>query len=503
MRKNDLILLLLIFLIAYLLRVLFLPGLSLTFGYDQARDAYMAQQIISGHLKILGPPASAPGLYHGVFYYYVLAVGYLFGKNPIIAAYWIALLNAGTVFVIFYLTYLLTKNKTTALISSFLFAISFEASQYATWLSNPTIAVWTIPLMYLGLWTWTKERKPWGTVLAGIGLGLSIQSEIFLLYHSVPVFAWVFLNRRSINRKELTRFFTFLLISLSTMILAEFKFGFRGIPGIMSLLGTQDTIVASHSLGDFLILYLNQLGRVFAFSAYPENIGYGGAIVLAILIYSLYKWNKKKLTWEPFLGLWVLGHITVVSVGGTSTPFLLVGVAPGICILVGIFIKNFWDNKYKIIPATLLLVITLGNITMILKENSKGQTIFAIQKDMVLSKQLSAIDYTYKESNGNAFSINSLTSPLWVNIVWSYLYNWYGQEKFGYVPSWHGRSQIGLVSSLGETPKEVKNYYLIIEPPEGIPIRYLDETIKEEDSKSSLLDERYFGELRIQKRIKL
>ena len=47
---------------------------------------------------------------------------------------------------------------------------------------------------------------------------------------------------------------------------------------------------------------------------------------------------------------------------------------------------------------------------------------------MLLSKQIATIDYTYKLANGKPFSINSLTSPLWINIVWTYLYKWYGEK---------------------------------------------------------------------------
>lgn len=45
MKKKVIGLLLFIFILAYFLRVLFLPNFSLTFGYDQARDALHALQI--------------------------------------------------------------------------------------------------------------------------------------------------------------------------------------------------------------------------------------------------------------------------------------------------------------------------------------------------------------------------------------------------------------------------------------------------------------------------
>src|SRR5260221_612021 len=101
MAKKIIIPLIFIFVFGYFLRVMFLPSKTLTFGYDQARDAVNALEIAHGHLKIFGPPASQPGLFHGVFYYYVLAPFYLIGHgSPIVAAYGIALINALGVFLV-------------------------------------------------------------------------------------------------------------------------------------------------------------------------------------------------------------------------------------------------------------------------------------------------------------------------------------------------------------------------------------------------------------------
>ncbi len=505
MNRKYLTILLLIFLLAFALRVLFLPSLSLTFGYDQARDALHALEIATGHLKILGPPASTPGLYHGVFYYYVLAPAYLIGHgSPIIAAYWIAFLNALTVFIVFYLTFLMTKKVFPAFLAALLFAVSFEAAQYATWLSNPTIGIWTVPLIYLGLWAWVKEKKRWGAVVAGVGLGLSVQAEIFLLYHFVPVLIWLWMGRKKVKRNELITFGIFFLLSVSTMILSEVKFGFRGLSGFGQLAVASDANLAyAKSVGDYLILYLNQIGRIFAFNSYPGNIGYGGGFVIFLISLALYQWRKKELSWQPFLAAWLFSHLWVVTVGGTSTPFLMVGIGPAVSIIIAIFLSIWWEKRYKVLVLVVLAILVYGNISMILRENKNGSTLFAIQKDMVLSKQLPAIEYTYKESGGKPFSINSLTSPLWINIVWTYLYKWYGQPKYGYVPSWHGRDQAGLQDSLLPTPKDIKNYYLIIEPMGGIPTRYLDETVGAEDVYSRLVNEKYFGEIRVQKREKI
>ena len=499
MKKIHLLLVFFIFILAYFLRVMFLSKNSLTFGYDQARDAVISQQILKGDIKIQGPPASTPGLYHGALYYYVLAPGYLLGHgSPIVAAYWMAFLNALTVFVVFCLGYFLTKKVGVGVLASLLFAISFESTQYATWLSNPTLGVLTVPLMYLGLWLWINKKDKLGPILGALGLGFSTQSEIFLIYHIIPLAIWLFISRKSVTRKSLIIFGITFLISISTMIISEFKFGFRGLGGLSALaIGENANLAYAKSVGDYLILYLNQIGRIFAFNSYPGNIGWGGMFVIVLALYSLIK--KDRI--GSFLATWLFAHVWVVTVGGTSTPFLMVGIGPAVSLIIAYFISRWWEGKFKIASILVLIVLIYGNISMILRENPKGSTLFSIQKDMLLSKQIKAIDYTYSEAKGESFSINSLTSPLYINIVWTYLYKWYGLSKYEYIPYWHGHDQVGQLDTLEKINKPETDSFLIIEPMAGIPTQYLELMIGEEDSKTKLVDERYFGELRVQKRI--
>ncbi|MDP3733327.1 MAG: hypothetical protein Q8Q91_02180, partial [Candidatus Daviesbacteria bacterium] len=70
---------LLILVLTFALRIIYIPSGAVSFHYDMARDAFIALQIWNGDLKIQGPPTSTPGLYHGPLYYYLLAPFYGFG----------------------------------------------------------------------------------------------------------------------------------------------------------------------------------------------------------------------------------------------------------------------------------------------------------------------------------------------------------------------------------------------------------------------------------------
>jgi hypothetical protein len=428
---------------------------------------------------------------------------YAFTLNPLAAGYWMALLNSVTVFVVAYFAYLFTKNRYAALFTAVFYAFSFDAAQYATWLSNPTLGMVTVPLFYLGLWLWThldkKSRRVLPVVLTAVALGFSIQSEIFLAYHIVPLIIFLSIYRKNIQRKDLIVFAISFVLSLSTMIVSEVKFGFKGIGGVMSLLSTGDAVVAGHGLGDFVILFLNQIGRVYSAASFPGNVGYGAFLVIFPLFLFLKETNNKLTSWVFFLAVWLFSHASVVTVGGTSTPFLLVGISPAVSILLGIVAYKLFSNS-RILAFFFVLFIVLFQFKTIKVEDARGSSYFAIQKDLLISKETAAIDYMYSKSAGEPFTVNSLTSPLWVNIVWSYLFNWYGQSHYNYQPTWVGRGQEGQVISLVQAAKREKHHFLILEPMAGIPLQYLPDIISQEDAVSKLVEEKTFGEIRIQYR---
>ncbi len=506
MKRNTIAILFYIFVLAFLLRVLYLPQNALSFYYDQARDAFIVKQILSGDLKILGPPSSAQGLFHGVLYYYVLAPAYWLGAgNPVFVAYWIAFLNSVTVFVIYYFTYLLTKKRAAGFLGAFLFAISFEASQYATWLSNPALAVLSVPLIYLGLWMWLKEKKALGPVISAIGLGVSIQAEVFLAHHIIPIAIWLWIEKKNLLKKDVIKFITILGIILSSLILAEIKFGFKGFSGIASLLSGEDMWVRGKDIGDYIILYLNQIGHTFSDSLLPSYSGYGGALGIGLLWYALSTWNKKKrkitLTWQPFLLSYFLAHLLIVSLGDIGTPHLSAGIGVAIITLAAIVLSLSWPKR-KWLVTLIFVAILFSNITAIFSENKKGQAAFTIQKDMILSNQLKALDYTYQKADGDAFSINTLTVPLWVNTTWSYLYNWYGLKKYGYLPEWQGRDQVGqLGNNLPKASEDTKLHFFIKEPPQGLLKFHQETEAQAEEARSKLVEEVGFGDLMVQQRI--
>jgi Dolichyl-phosphate-mannose-protein mannosyltransferase len=499
LKNYSKIVLALIFIIALTLRWWYLPQKAISFAYDQARDAFVVQQLLGGHLKLLGPPVSGvPGLFHGVLYYYVIAPAYLFGHgDPVIVAYWLSFISSLGVFVVYFLTKLLIKNKTPALIAALIFAFSFEATQYANLLTNASMAVWFVPLIYIGLYLWINKSSKWAPIITGLAFGLSVQSEVALAYQLVPIVLWLYIFRARIKRKEILTFVLSFIVAISSMIVSEIKFGFTGASGIVYLLTGRDQLVQAKNLSDFIITFLDQSGKTFAYTMFPLNVVFGGLLGFLMTIFAL----KNKSLWSKFLATYIFAYLIALPFGGWNMRHILVGIAPAVSVFTGIFLWKYLGRN-KLIFSLILAVILGANLMKILTENINGQTIFPLQVDLVLSKEIAVVDYTYQRASGKPFSISTLTSPLFVNSLWSYLYNWYGNSKYGYLPNWVGRDQVDqLGNNLQTAPDDIPEHFFIMEPTYGIPDLWVGYAKGDQDSMSNLVGQKNFGQIVVQERI--
>jgi hypothetical protein len=280
------------------------------------------------------------------------------------------------------------------------------------------------------------------------------------------------------------------------MIVAEIKFGFTGTSGVLYLLMGKDQLVQAKELSDFVVTFLNQSGKTFAYTIFPLSVVFGGLLGFLIVFFCL----KKKSQWSIFLATYIFAYSVALPFGGWNMKHILVGVAPAVAAFTGIFLWKYLSRN-KIIFSLTLAVILGANLTKVIKENINGQTIFPLQADLVLSKETAVVDYTYQKNEGKPFSISTLTSPLFMNSLWSYLYNWYGKSKYGFLPYWVGHDQVDqLGNNLQSAPGDVTNHYFIIEPTYGIPDLWVTYAKGDQDAMSTLVSQKNFGEIVVETR---
>ncbi|MFZ5932584.1 MAG: glycosyltransferase family 39 protein [Patescibacteria group bacterium] len=491
--------LIVIFGFSLLTRFLYFPE-NVYFGFDQARDAFESQNIFKNlDLKIIGPPTAGEGLFHGPLYWYLLGPLYLLGKgNPLFPAAFLLFLNALGVFLIF-LTGKKLFNEKAGLISSFIYAVSFEQTQYAMYFGNPGPAVLTIILFYLGLSLFLFKGKWWGIPLSLLGFGLSIQFEFFLLYLFLAfVFLLFLLGRKNLDKLKLKEIFISamaLIIPLFTFILAELKFGFRTVKTLLRIFGfsgAYDFKKALLVLGKRLVLTIND-------NLYSFGVAFEALLLILLVGFSLYIiWKKfadsKKI---GFLLTWFLASNLIFVFGIPNLYYANIGTSAGFILLASYYLSKVFE-KSKVSAYLLLSVVFVSNVVLITRQNPKGiiNDIY-VQEGMLLTRLKSAVDFIYQESGGKPMVVSASTMPLYINTTWAYLFNWYGSQKYGRLPYWAGKTAEGYPGGLPFWKSQEKDYafFSIIEPTRGVEQRFIDEFLMEQKQYGEVLKEEVYGDL--------
>lgn len=514
--KVTVVLLALLAVLSLGLRLLFFDRIY--FSFDAARDAFAAISIWQGDVaKLVGPATSIAGVDHGVLYWYFLSPFYFFsGGNIFVVKFVLILVNLLNIPLLYFFTRSLTGSKMVAFLAVFLFAVSFEAVQYARWLSNPGPALAPVLLFFSGLWLlWQKKTR--GLVVAAVGLGVAIHLQFFLLYllvlGVVAVLSFVVRRELTVRKRDLLTSLFVLGLMLSPFVVKELMFGFPATRGMVNFLTKSEGLFG---FGDKVAAipgrYLANLALSFQYNVASVSFPIAVLILTGLIFYFLRR--KGRSFPVIFLLVWLFSPIIIYPLEVTGAYSLNVGDLFPLIILVAIFLEHIAGRAGRLGPllvGSLLLVSFLSNLGLILSRNPHGDVLFSVQKDNVLSDKLALVDWVYGQAGGRPFSINTVTVPLYINTTWSYLFKYYGEKKYGYLPLWNGypqtdRNAFGkevLLPSPTLPERGVVipvDHFLIMEPPQGIPKGYMPAFKKFEDERSVMVDLAVFGSHRVEKR---
>ncbi|MBP9759630.1 hypothetical protein KBD45_08110, partial [Candidatus Dojkabacteria bacterium] len=115
---------------------------------------------------------------------------------------------------------------------------------------------------------------------------------------------------------------------------------------------------------------------------------------------------------------------------------------------------------------------------------------------------LALIDHTYAVAELAQFSIDSYTESYPYNAVWSYLYSWYGQNKYGYIPTISGISQTsmnhgGLLPE-SNSSSDQKKHFAIVQPNVLLPAEHLNAFLHSQENGSGITPtKKVFGTLKL------
>jgi hypothetical protein len=473
-----------------------------TFGYDQARDAFEAYNIWHNHdIKIIGPSTDFVGVFHGVLWFYLLAILYGIGNgNPDIVSLVYFILLFLTVPLVGWVAYLILKDKSVSLIAMVLYSFSPLFQAFSRWFSNPVLSLFVMPFLLVMLWKFINTQHKKYAFWIGFCYGLVIQSNFgyALLLLLIPLYWFVFRIRLSLSH---ILFFLFgSIITLSTFIIAEIKFQGRATISVINFFLAPHT--SSKSFSGLVTALLDKMAELLYLTVFP----FPKLVILFLTVITIFfirnKIKEKEIKGVLFLLLWLINILLyrIFNTGLTTSAFVFAPSIIVVCILFSYLLNRITNNK--IILSLAVISIVIMQVLTIQSWIKINKTALSVQQGLSYKDEKKVIDYTYMQSNGKQFTINTVTNPLFINVLWAYIYKFYGNKEYGYLPFWDGKNQTGY---LGNDVFKTKVYdtefrYLIIEPDAGIPQIYITKEIYTEDTFSDIIAEQKFGNFVVQKR---
>jgi len=473
---------------------------NIIFGFDQGRDAQRIAGIISfKHFKLVGPETNISGVFNGPLFYYLLAPVYAASRfNPNFVALFMVFINAVSVFLLYYFSQVLFKDKTLGVIAGFLWTISYEQANYARLISNASLMEIFTLIFFLGLALYFLREKDIGLPLSIIGFSIAVQLNFYLIYLALfYLLCFILFKRKSIDIKNVLISTGLFILFFSYFIVGEFKWNFLTIRSLLGFINNQkDYLTVADSLSKFIQSFSGPVYNSF----FSFNLFIGFLITVSLIIYSYFIIKDKKVLIFFYLCLFSTLPLFGFKTGVLNGEIVNGPILPFYTLIYALGIISFLNSeKHRLLGIVLLAAIFLSNAVLFTGNHFADSTMFN-EQELILKDEKNAIDYTYLSSNGKPFSICAATGPLFVNTLWGYLYHWYGLSKYGYLPFWSGQKQIEPESLLPYDISHVQNRYFIIEQTGIVPRKSLMGMIYLEDNTSILDEIKYFGDITVEKR---
>lgn len=491
-----------IFLLGLILRIYNLKD-TFIFEYDQARDAQRVYEIIKNKdIKIVGPETDIIGLHHGPLHYYLILPFYFLSNfNPNVTVYLFIFLNLLTSIPLYLTAKILFNKEEPALIATFLWMISYAQLNYSRYISNAAPMSLGAIIFFMGIayYLFKKQDIKYLYIsIIGLVIGLNFN---FLLVYLIIFYSAVFFFKVDTKKyiKDLIKGFLLFLILTSNFIIAEIKWKFIGIKSLLDYLIKNSN--NSITLHEVFSSFLNKFNSAIYNSFFLLNSKFITIFFLFIILlcYKTIK-SKKKYT---FLLIWISSTfpLFIFKTGATTADFINNSIYPALTIAVAGGIYYLLKKRF-LFGVILTIMILISNFLNAKNDKFQNVRLTGVQR-ILFKDEKRLVDYTYNQSKGKSFSICAVTNPLFINTTWSFLYKFYGEKKYGYLPYWSGPDQHLNTSYLPYDTERPKLRFLILEPKEGIPDYAFKATLFLENHVSELIEEKKFGEIIVQKRILL
>lgn len=409
---------------------------SMSFFYDQARDALAAKGILHGDFVLVGPTTDMPGLFFGPVWYYFLAILYfLTGGHPAWTLFLVSFFDLATIALVFLVGSKIFDRKT-GLLTAFIWSVGALPVAYARTLSNPsTTAFWTLLVVYCFLQI--DIGKKLFLIPAWIFSAALFQFNAAAAFLLLPfTFTATILGKGLLKNKKLILISLFLFVlSFTPQIVYELRNSFLGTNSIIKIFTTSGPKEGYYH--GLRLRFENTKMELTNYTFYSNRDVSLLVLAIGLIIALFHKFPGKKIFFLWFT-LPIVSFLFIYS-RDVSHPFYLLSWIPAAIFLFANLVSRLMSKKF---PFAILGILILSVFIYL--------NFFGLQKEIILkdhiaqpgdpnliglNDQLRVIDYLYKHASGEGFGYYSYNiTPYWADHNFQYLFPWYGQTKYGYVP---------------------------------------------------------------------
>lgn len=397
----------------------------LFFGFEQGRDLQIVQKIYQFEdFVLVGPSTSIGGVFHGPWYYYLLAIPLgINSGNPLAASIFLIILGALLPIVVYLFAHEIFNSKAWGMVAGLITVFSYEYILYARWLSNVSPSPLFIALAFFMLWKYIRTEKGKYFLLFTFFALTAVLFQMILIAQFLAVLIL------------LAAFKQLKLPSIKTLILSLFIATALFSPMIIFDLRNQNIISSSlinfalnsdsKESGSFLssiTAYLTQMRSHLQTSLVNIQFLPIQFIVLLSIIFATFtsfKSNKKQII---FLLSWILMSLPVIFIS-PGNPQYYVGIGLAWILLFVLTLKTFWENKRLKIISILLAILFLGGVFFTINNLLQNKDVFfrTIQDDLNYADQKRVLEFIHNDSNNDPYRLVSFTIPSLKSEAWDYL----------------------------------------------------------------------------------
>lgn len=424
-----------IFLFAFFLRTYNIDT-NLFFGPEQGRDLLEVRNIVLGHnLTLIGSKTDIDGIFHGPLYYYLAAIPFIFSSgNPLFIEIFFILLQSLGVFLMYALVKEFFQNKNLAVVAALMYAVSFEMIVFSRWLINVPLSIPFSMLFFYFFHRFLRGSR-WNLVGVMTAFTLLGHSEFlnYLLFGMVLLIC-AFFYKNAIRKKGFAFcaviFIIGLFFSVFHYLLFDLRHQFLITHSFIQLLSGQGGTSASlpDVIGSLWETFLHEWQNIVGVM---NNLI---ATILALICFVIFfrqRNTKQNQFAKGIVGITFLSFI-IVFIGARHALLnqFLVGILPILIIMIAVAIY-FVFKKYPVIGLALIGAYVYIHVSLLAASISGNKGMFFQNPQPLLkySDEMRIVNWVYKDTKGEPFSIQAFTIPYFWQDSWEYLF-WYAGNTY-------------------------------------------------------------------------